>query len=281
MSAGEYWDDEEEWEEDPAASEGGSSWSSAVGRAEGFGTSLALGLVAMAPLFVAYEFGLARDAELPRTLSERTLFRLFAVLPDWESGLRQLTLIVGVVGALVLCFRRRVALFPSLLRVFVEGGLGAIALGPALAYGMRFLGGFDSEIDAVVGDTSLPIAARVLGGAAFEELLFRVGIFSVCYLLARRVVLFFGAGDRAASWSAEVIAVLGSALGFASIHVASLSSWLGSGGEVWDPAVFTWRALAGVFLAILFRWRGPGVAAWSHGLFNLAVLIGAGPEVLL
>lgn len=279
MSAGEYWDDEEQWDE--GASGAKDSWSAASGMGERSRATLALGLVAMAPLFLAYEFGLAQDSELPRTLSERSIFRLFAQFPDWETSLRQLTLFGAVASALVLCFRRRLALLPSLLRVFIEGCVGALILGPVLAYGMRFLGGFDSQIASVVGETSLPIAARVLGGAAFEELLFRVGIFSVCFLLARRVLGFFGAGERSSRWGAELLAVVGSALGFASIHVASLSSWLGAGGETFDPAVFTWRAMAGVFLAVVFRWRGPGVAAWSHGLFNLAMLIGAGPEVLL
>ena len=36
-----------------------------------------------------------------------------------------------------------------------------------------------------------------------------------------------------------------------------------------------------LLLALLFLWRGPGVAAWTHGLFNFALILGAGPEVLL
>ena len=120
-----------------------------------------------------------------------------------------------------------------------------------------------------------------MGGAAFEELLFRVALYGALFVLARRLVSFFGAGELVARWSAEVLSVLGSALGFAAFHLSVVSSRIGPGGYDWDPALFTWRALAGVLLAVIFRWRGPGVAAWSHGLFNLAVLLGAGPEVFL
>lgn len=263
------------------ASEGGSAWLPAGAEGQRAHASLALALLAMTPLFVAYEYGLAQEPELLRSHSERTLFFLFSRAGEHEALLRRLVLGAGFVAAAVLCFRRRVALGPSLLRLFVEGVFGAIALGPALALGMRLFGGFGDELHSVAADTSLSIAARVLGAAAFEELLFRVALYGMIYVLARRVVLFFGARAGPSAWSAEAIALVASSLGFAAIHLASWTRWLGPGGEDYDGAIFAWRFLAGVLLALLFRWRGPGVAAWSHGLFNLALLIGAGPEVLL
>jgi membrane protease YdiL (CAAX protease family) len=243
--------------------------------------SLALGLLAMAPLFCAYEYGLREDAGLFRSQSEQALFRILALAPGLETLLRRCVLGLGLVGALVLCYRRRIALGPSLLRIFLEGVCGAIALGPALAYGMRFLGGFENEVAPVAADTSLPVAARVFGAAAFEELLFRVALYGILFVLTRRVALFFGLRERISLWTAEVVAVLCTSLGFAAIHLTSCSGWIAPQGEPLDTGIFVWRFLAGLLLALLFRWRGPGVAAWSHGLFNLALLIGAGPEVLL
>lgn len=278
------WD--EEWEEDEESTGAGGAeepiWSPAS-RAEGrVHASLALGLLAMAPLFLAYELGLAQDPDLPRSQSEQVLFRLLSLFPTAaETWLRQGILLGAVVGALVVCYRRRVALGPSLLRVFLEGVLGAVALGPALAYGMRLFGGFENEVAPLAVDTSLPVAGRVVGAAAFEELLFRVALYGIVFLLARRVAAFFGARERVSGLLAEGLALVLSSLGFAAIHLAVFTTWLGPEGEAFDPAIFTWRFLAGVMLALLFRWRGPGVAAWSHGLFNLALLIGAGPEVLL
>ena len=286
MSA-EVWEDEEyeyeedeAWEEDEPDPEAVGGWLPARRSATREYASLALGLLAMAPLFLAYEYGLAADASLPRSQSERALFRLFSLAPDVETLLRRLTLGGALLGALVLCYRRRVALGPSLVRVFLEGLVAAVALGPALAYGLRLLG-LSADTPALATDPTLPTAARVLGAAAFEELLFRVALYGALYVLSRRLVLFFGVRERVSAWVADLIAVAGSALGFAAIHLSSWTGWIGPEGEAFDPGVFTWRLLAGVLLALLFRWRGPGVAAWSHGLFNLALLVGADPEVFL
>lgn len=235
----------------------------------------------MVPLFIAYEFALASDVGLTRNQSEQVLFRILAIVPDEEVLLRRVMLALTVAGAMVICFRRRLALGPSLMRICVEGFFGALALGPALAYGMRLFGGFDNEVAPLATDTSLPVAARVFGAAAFEELLFRVAVYGLLFVLARRVLLFFGGRDRLSSWGGEIVAAGGSSLGFAAIHLSVCTAWLGAAGEDFDSAIFCWRFLAGLLLALLFRWRGLGVAAWSHGLFNLALLIGAGPEILL
>lgn len=274
-------DDPEAWEEaEPAAATASDGWLPARRSATGEHASLALGLLAMAPLFLAYEYGLAAEPELVRSQSERALFRLAALAPEVETLLRRLALSGAVLGALVLCYRRRVALGPSLVRVFLEGLVAAVALGPLLAYGLRLLG-LTAHVGALQVDPSLPVAARVLGAAAFEELLFRVALYGALYVLARRAVLFLGARERLSTGLADLVAIAGSALGFAAIHLAAWTAWIGPEGERFDGGVFAWRFLAGVLLAVLFRWRGPGVAAWCHGLFNLALLIGADPEVFL
>ena len=75
------------------------------------------------------------------------------------------------------------------------------------------------------------------------------------------------------------LSLLGSSLAFAAFHLEACVAWLGVGGDPFEPAIFTYRVLAGMLLGLLFRWRGPGVAAWAHGLFNLGLLLGAGPDV--
>jgi hypothetical protein len=133
--------------------------------------------------------------------------------------------------------------------------------------------------------TGLATAARVLGAAAYEELVFRLGLVSLCVLVAGALLRFLlGARDaarRAPSAAAVALALGAAALCFAAFHLAAFTSWLGAGGEAWNAAAFTWRALAGMLLGGLFLARGIGVAAWAHGLFNLALYLGAGPDVFL
>jgi hypothetical protein len=129
---------------------------------------------------------------------------------------------------------------------------------------------------------ALAWTAVLCGGAAFEELVFRLGVLSLAYLAVRRGLLALGASPRAAGLGAELAGLAVSAVVFAASHLPLVVERLaGPGGEPFDGAIFTWRVLAGILLGILFRWRGMGVAAWAHALFNLALAIGAGPEVFL
>lgn len=264
------------------APEHGHEWS-----VRGHHTSLSLGWLAMVPLLVAYELSLGQTDPRLRNASELLLFRVLAPLGESGDPLRHAALVLVSAGALTLCFRRRVALLPGLFRVFVEGALGALLLGPALALFVHLLGVplEGGEVGALpVGVQSAPHLARgaqLLGGAAYEELVFRVFAYALCYLVVRRSAAFLGILPAAAHGAAELVAVLGSAFLFAAFHLEAVTGWISAGGEAFSGPVFTWRVLAGILLALLFRWRGPGVAAWTHGLFNLALYLGAGPEAFL
>lgn len=249
--------------------------------------SLSLGLLAMAPLLLAYELSLGETDPRLRNASELLLFRVLVPLGAAADPARWALLGLAFAGALWVCFQRRVALFPGLLRVFVEGAVGALLLGPALALGVHLLGVplEGGEIGPLpVGVASAPPLARgaqLLGGAAYEEIAFRVLAYALCFLIVRRATTFLGLLPEASRLAAELAGILGSAFLFAAFHLSALTSWISPGGEAFAGPVFTWRVLAGILLALLFRWRGPGVAAWTHGLFNLALFLGAGPEAFL
>jgi hypothetical protein len=242
---------------------------------------LAFGFLAMVPLFVLYELGTAGSGQ--RSAAELVLLRPLAPLGDQLPFVR-VALLAGLAAlALAWCVRRHLALGPRLVRVPVEGLLGALFLGPATVLLMQV---FAAAPLAVAGEASGGVptferAAFVAGAAAYEEVVFRVGLFSLVWLVTRRVLAWLGAGDRAARWSAEVLAPVGSALLFAAFHLEAFLGLFGPGGEPFDLALFSWRTFAGVLLALLFRWRGPGVAAWTHACFNVSLLLGAGPRVFL
>ncbi|MCB9915690.1 MAG: hypothetical protein H6828_11155 [Planctomycetes bacterium] len=281
MSRAELWDDaydDAHVDEAPAA-----DWRSARAHGAGHVRSLSLGLVAMAPLLVAYEVALDTGAAAQRNLAEQALLRGLAPLGALLPAARALLVVAAVAAALVVCYRRRVALVPSVGRIVLEGAVAAVVLGPLLALAMRLFGGLPPELQPRLGATGvldLGGAARLLGGAAWEELLFRVLCYGGLFLLARRVLEFFGAHDVLARGLAEGVGLFGSSLAFAALHLEAASRWLGPGGESWSAPVFLWRSLAGILLALLFRWRGPGVAAWAHALFNVGLALGAGAGVL-
>ncbi len=246
---------------------------------------VAVGLLAMAPLFAAYEVGVWRAGpDGPRNVAELALGRAFVFLSADATAVR----IAFVGGALLVAFVQvRVAGLPlarALLRALLEGIGFALALGPLLLLALAACGvsaqdlGLEPRAAGAAVDAAR--AARAFGAGAWEELLFRVGGYSALFVLARGVFGFFGAGDGAGRWLAEGWALLGSSLLFAAGHLDAATRFVGIQGEAFDAGVFLWRTVAGIFLAGLFRWRGPGVAAWSHGLFNLALILGSGPGVL-
>ncbi len=246
--------------------------------------SLALGFLALSPLILVYEVAVAREFHGPRSTAELALFRLLEVFGPNADPVRWLLLIV--VGALALrsCVKRHLGLGPALLRVAVEGALGALVIGPVLIGLVHLLGDWVPPPDLGGDPSHAPRAARaafVIGAGAYEELLFRVGAYSLLYLAGGAVFRFLGPQGPLARWGAEVTGLLGSSLLFAAFHLEAFTAWLGPGGEAFEQSIFTWRLFAGILLGLLFRWRGVGVAGWTHGLFNLALLLGAGPDVFL
>ncbi|MEZ6016632.1 MAG: CPBP family glutamic-type intramembrane protease [Planctomycetota bacterium] len=242
---------------------------------------LAFGFLAMTPLFLLYELGAADGSR--RSAAELVMTYPLRPLGVDLASVRQVLLVVLATLSLVWCAKRHFALGPRLLRVPLEGLLGALFIGPATALLMQV---FDAAPLAAPGQSAGGVpgqarAAFVAGAAAWEEVLFRVGLFSLLWMLTRRVIVWCGGSGRASVIGAELVAPIGSALLFAAFHLDAVLRFLGPGGEVFDLAVFSWRALAGLLLAILFRLRGPGVAAWSHAFFNVSLLLGAGPQVFL
>ena len=266
--------------------------------APGLERGLPLGLLAMTPLWLAYEWAQMQNGGALRNASEVLLTLPLRPTGTALESVRRAGLAVILLAALVHCVRRRLELVPLLLKVVGAGILGALALGPLLVF---LVGRFGDALPPLpqlgehsVGDSSF--CWHVLGSAAWEECLFRVLLFPLLYLFFKELIEFIagrqarddeddwegeqpGLGQRVHRISAELLAAIGSSLIFAGYHVSTVLSPLGIGGEPFRPALFTYRFLAGMLLVALFRWRGPGVAAWSHGVFNLALCLGAGPAV--
>lgn len=241
-------------------------------------------VLACVPLFIAYELAVADAGGAHRNSSD--LLLSFALSPLGPTAV--LIARIGVLVALVAVaagrlYRAHQPLLHGWVVIARESLLGALVIGPLLLFALRLMPAEARELGLVDPAIQLPRLSRiglVAGGALFEELVFRVGAFGACYVLARRGLLFaFDA--RWADAVALVAACGGSSLAFAAFHLGACNGWLGAGGEEFNASLFAWRVGAGVALAVLWHWRGFAVAAWTHALFNTALLLGAGPGVLL
>jgi membrane protease YdiL (CAAX protease family) len=251
--------------------------------------SLSLGFLVCLPLFAAYELALAAlGPSAGRNAAELLACSALELLPGdtaiWRAGALSLAALL----ALRQVAREEPGALQEVRVLLLQGALAALAFGPLL---VLFLAATDVQAaelgprwsaPAGPGTPASPASVGVLlGAAAWEELVFRVGLLGILTLAVSRVCAFLGLPLGLARMLADLVAILGSSLAFAALHLEPLLRFLGAGGEAFDPPVFLWRTLAGLLLAGLFRWRGLAVAAWAHGLFNLALLLGAGPGVLL
>ena len=246
--------------------------------------TLRLGFVAMAPLFLMYEWASAPDAGAPmRSVSELVLTAPLMPLGDERAlAARRLLLTVLFVVALAIVARQSVReerpIVPRIGRVLVEGALGALALGPLLALAARYAEPWVGALD-VAHAQNLPDmrhAALAMGGAAYEEIVFRIGILALGYVGVRQLFRVFGSSERFAAVAGAIGGGVLSATSFAASHVAAATSWLGPGGEAFSSSAFAWRTAAGLLLAGLVCWRGVGVAAWAHAFYNLGRMLGIG-----
>jgi len=100
-------------------------------------------------------------------------------------------------------------------------------------------------------------AISFLGAGIYEELLFRLLLYSGLFWLVQQSV-------PSRLTSAGVAAVL-SALVFAAAH------HLGPSGEPLDQRVFLFRTLAGLYFVALYQLRGFGIAVGTHACYDLIV----------
>jgi hypothetical protein len=244
--------------------------------------ALAPGFLACLFLFFLYELGLLLAGDDGcRNLAEYTLSRTLVIFGPAARYLRWAALLVAGGFAYRSLRRAELGLRSSLVRIVGEGLLAGILLGPFL---MVLLSVFDAwpgrlGIDPMPEAPPLASTLRLFGAAAWEELFFRVGCYSILFLVLGRVTRFFGFGRTISLAVADIAGLVGSSVLFAAFHLEFFQRWIGQEGAAHSTTAFLWRLVAGLLLAGLYRWRGLGVAAWAHGLFNLGLTLGAGPGV--
>jgi membrane protease YdiL (CAAX protease family) len=98
---------------------------------------------------------------------------------------------------------------------------------------------------------------QFLGAGIYEEVLFRVGLFGVMYLLVRLTMM--------PKLFAILLAGVGASLVFSAAH-----HW-GDHGEPMNTAKFLFRTVAGLVFTALYITRGLGVAVGTHAGYNILV----------
>jgi len=211
-------------------------------------------LVFLAPLLAVYEAGVlllgvqnGADAFMRRVLDllgfgQHFLLPLLtiAILLGWHHlAHRSWRLSGGIVSAMAV---ESVLLALALRAVlFLQEALFH-SLRPTLALG-------------VVG--TLKDAVGFLGAGIYEELLFRLILFSLVAWGLRTAGIV--------PWLSLLLAAVLTSLLFAAAHN------VGANGEAFQWFSFIFRVLAGLFFSVLFVYRGFGIAAGAHAAYDILV----------
>ena len=229
---------------------------------------LSISLLAAVPLLALYEYGVVATAAAgtPLRNSSELFLSQWIELAGGGAPWRWivLTIVLGLAAARVGLQRWPVG--DGALWSLLEGsGLGLL-LAPVMMLLLGTLGWLPGEELAAAaatggGGTGIERMALILGGAVWEELLFRFVLFAAVLAVVHSLLKpFFDDGDDVPRLPGEVLAILVTSLAFAAAHLDSVVGWLGTGGEAYDFSLFAWRAFAGAALAAIARARGLGVA---------------------
>jgi hypothetical protein len=115
-------------------------------------------------------------------------------------------------------------------------------------------------VEAAVPEPTDELLGRTitfLGAGIYEEVLFRLLLFSGLVWLLRHV--------RLAGLFAVVLAAVASSALFSAAH------HIGPYGEAFHSGVFLFRMTAGMYFALLFQLRGFGIVAGAHACYDVLV----------
>ena len=144
----------------------------------------------------------------------------------------------------------------TFLGMFLESCAYALALGPLALlplHGRLTFPGFSPQ----VGGSWVKIVTSC-GAGFYEELVFRLVLLGLIFLLARELC-------ELKSVTAGIVALVLSGAIFSAAHL------LGPSANA-DVGVFIYRLSAGMVLGLIFLIRGFGIAAWTHALYDVYVL---------
>ena len=111
---------------------------------------------------------------------------------------------------------------------------------------------------AAVRASRQDVVIMSLGAGVYEELVFRLILFTVLSLLLKDLMRFKG-------WGVNLGVVFISAFAFSFYHYLSPL-------EHFQWRSFAFRTLAGVYFGVLFLFRGFGITAASHSSYDIMIL---------
>jgi membrane protease YdiL (CAAX protease family) len=218
-------------------------------------------LLFLLPLLIAYEVGIfwvgGSHAEALRNGADawlRWALEVFGLHPLYGAP------VLMAVIFLIWSWLRRDDRPDDLLGVCLGMAMESVAFGLVLwglSQGLAPLLEVVTAPASWAGSDGLPQLVTFVGAGIYEELLFRLLLFSGLVALLRSLL--------APKLVAVPVAAIVSATLFAAAH------HVGPYGEPFDDYVFLFRTLAGLYFAALYQFRGFGIVVGAHACYDVLV----------
>ncbi|HEY5959269.1 MAG TPA: CPBP family glutamic-type intramembrane protease [Polyangiaceae bacterium] len=214
------------------------------------------------PIFLLYHAGVVF---LP-TRNAADLVTSQLMLLAERSLLLYMTITASVGVAVVVLFlllgQKRALRWQRFAMIAVEGILYAVALRVIAGYVVGELR-LDAASPQVVG--LFPGLVMSLGAGFYEELVFRVALFTLLGRLAHLAII-----SKPAVWKSWLFWLI-----WALLTSFLFSSWhhVGELGEPFTMRAFVFRWVCGMVFTAIFALRGYATAVWTHTLYDIWVLV--------
>ena len=217
-------------------------------------------VVAALPLLVVYEILVILTQSRYWVIRNAADMWIRSFLMAFDLRAQHLTFVmIGISFALIpLAMTRSLGVklkVKYFLLMFVEALTYSLVLGVFLQFILRLSG----LVVGSSGNGMLQNFALSLGAGLFEEIIFRVILLNILYMLLN--IVFKN------KVTAAVISVLTASFLF------SLSHYVGSMPDSWELYSFMFRWIAGMLFTVLYFIRGFAITAYTHALYDIWVLV--------
>ena len=225
-----------------------------------FSRSAYYSVVAALPLLVAYEILVILTQSRYWSIRNAADVWIRTFLMAFDLQTQHLTFVmIGILFVLI-----PISKFYS-TGVRLKVNYFALMLAEAFVYSL-LLGGLLQSILRVSGLSSrgpgngpLQNFALSLGAGLFEEIIFRVLLLNLLFLLLKPLLK--------SKVSAAVVSV------FVASFLFSMSHYIGTMADQWEWYSFMFRWVAGLLFTVLYFMRGFAITAYTHALYDIWVLV--------
>lgn len=218
--------------------------------------NLANSFLFILPLLVLYEVGIAVQGSGIRNTADVVVDEFFLKIFGRNGSLIFNVLVIVFICISVFYVEKKyhLSLF-IFIPMLAESAIYALCMGCGLGF-LVFKVMFPLTIAKPFPENVWTNVLLSLGAGVYEEIIFRLLLISLLYLLFTKLL-------KIKKPISAVVSIMIGALVFAAVHYTGVLK------DSFTYASFTFRLLSGLILSVIFMYRGLGVVVYTHAFYDV------------